>query len=69
METRQGELETWSRPAAWQKRIDGGSPPRSTQMPSLRPARARRLGFEADTDIDEIIRAFIDEELGGRPAI
>jgi len=30
--------------------------------------RARRLGFEADTDIDEIIRAFIDEELGGKPA-
>ncbi len=31
-------------------------------------ARARRLGFEADTDIDEIIRAFIDEELAGKPA-
>ena len=30
--------------------------------------RARRLGFEADSDIDEIIRAFIDEELGGKPA-
>jgi nucleoside-diphosphate-sugar epimerase len=30
------------------------------------PKRAQSLGFEPDRDIDEIIRAFIDEELGGR---
>lgn len=28
--------------------------------------RAQSLGFKADHDIDEIIQAFIDEELGGR---
>lgn len=28
--------------------------------------RAQSLGFKADRDIDEIIRAFIDDELGGR---
>jgi nucleoside-diphosphate-sugar epimerase len=28
--------------------------------------RAESLGFKDDRDIDEIIRAFIDEELGGR---
>jgi nucleoside-diphosphate-sugar epimerase len=28
--------------------------------------RAQSLGFKADRDIDEIIQAFIDEELGGR---
>ncbi len=28
--------------------------------------RARSLGFKADRDIDEIVQAFIDDELGGR---
>ncbi len=29
------------------------------------PARARKLGFSADAGIDEIIRAHIDDQLGG----
>lgn len=29
------------------------------------PERGRRLGFQADNDMGEIIRAFIDDELGG----
>ena len=29
-------------------------------------ARARELGFAADADMAEIIRHFVDEELGGR---
>jgi len=29
------------------------------------PERGRRLGFQADNDMAEIIRAFIDDELGG----
>jgi UDP-glucose 4-epimerase len=31
-------------------------------------ARAKRLGFEGDASIDEIIRAHIEDELGGRIA-
>ena len=31
----------------------------------FRADRARRLGFEADGGVEEIIRAFIDDELGG----
>ena len=30
------------------------------------PLRARSMGFRADDSIDEIIRAFIDDELGGQ---
>lgn len=32
----------------------------------FRPARGRALGFEADDDFASIVRAFIDDELGGR---
>jgi predicted ATPase len=31
-------------------------------------ARARRMGFEADASIDEIIEAHIEDELGGKIA-
>jgi nucleoside-diphosphate-sugar epimerase len=30
------------------------------------PARARALGFEADADMDAILRAHVEDELGGR---
>ncbi len=33
------------------------------------PARARKLGFSADAGIDEIIRAHIDDQLGGKFAV
>jgi hypothetical protein len=32
------------------------------------PARARRMGFESDANIDDMIRAHIEDELGGRAA-
>jgi len=38
----------------WARRIDG--------------SRARALGFKAETSFDEIVRAHIDDELGGRIA-
>lgn len=34
--------------------------------PHFRTERAPALGFEADADLDAIIRQFIDDELGGR---
>jgi nucleoside-diphosphate-sugar epimerase len=30
------------------------------------PRRARALGFEAERDFDEIVRVYVDDELGGR---
>ncbi len=51
----------WS-PDAHIQRIVAGWPFR------FDPARARRLGFESDSGIDEIIRAHIEDELGGRAA-
>jgi D-erythronate 2-dehydrogenase len=29
--------------------------------------RALALGFRADADFDEIVRVYVDDELGGRP--
>jgi nucleoside-diphosphate-sugar epimerase len=36
---------------------------------AFEPVRARRLGFEADADMDAIIRAHVEDELGGRVPI
>jgi D-erythronate 2-dehydrogenase len=44
------------------QRIVGGWPSR------FDPARARALGFKAEASFDEIIKAHIDDELGGRIA-
>ena len=34
-------------------------------MPDFDAKRARKLGFQPDDSIDEIIRAHIEDELGG----
>jgi D-erythronate 2-dehydrogenase len=44
------------------QRIVGGWPSR------FDPRRALALGFKAEASFDEIIRAHIDDELGGRIA-
>lgn len=39
-----------------------------TWPPRFEPRRALELGFEADPDFDSIVRAHIEDELGGRPS-
>ncbi|HYM31199.1 MAG TPA: D-erythronate dehydrogenase [Candidatus Cybelea sp.] len=50
----------WEADAAIQKINDGW--PKATAS-----ERARRLGFEGDTGIDEIVKGFIEDELEGAP--
>ena len=48
----------WTPDAHIQKIVSGW-------MPDFDAARAKALGFEADESIEEIIRAHIEDELGG----